>query len=64
MYGAKINRLNLVAIDRDDADQETIVWTRTGNMGPDWKHAQVQFNGNNTGGNFIFSFEGKLTLSI
>lgn len=56
MYGAKVNRLNLISVNNDNASSETVVWTRAGNLGPDWMHGQVQFNTN--GGNYQFVFEG------
>lgn len=57
MYGAKINRLNLISIDNDNGGRETVVWTRAGNRGPEWKHGQVNFK--TSGGNYAFVFEGK-----
>jgi len=57
MYGAKVNRLNLISVNKDLRDTETVVWTRAGNLGPEWKHGQVQFKPP-TSGNYKFVFEG------
>ena len=66
MYGAKVNRLNLISVNRDNSSSENILWTRSGNLGPDWRHGQVQFKPDSaSGGNYAFAFEGKLvTLAL
>lgn len=61
MYGSKVNRLNVLSVNKDNGSSENTVWTRAGNFGPDWKHGQVQFRADSIrGGNYAFVFEGAL----